>query len=97
MWRSPKLLIAVRDLDCMFDFPHQCNGPSVACHSNQLRDGKGKSIKAHDFRIAAGCPAAHYEIDQGKAFSREERIEQWEAAHRKTLEALFLRGIVRVA
>jgi hypothetical protein len=95
-WRSPKLLRAVHELPCAFDFEHLCVGTVVACHSNQLRDGKGKGIKAHDFRIAAGCHNAHREIDQGTRFTKAERLEHWETAHRRTIEYLFQRGIVAV-
>ena len=95
MYRNPKLLKAVRDLPCSLCGTE--DGTVCAAHSNQLRDGKGRSLKAADFRIAALCFRCHAEIDSGTSLSREERQEQWEAAHRKTLEALFLRGIVRVA
>jgi len=60
----------------------------VAAHSNQLRDGKGRSIKAHDYRIAALCYTCHAEIDQGK-MSREDKQDLWEMAHRKTIGWLF--------
>lgn len=65
------------------------DGTVVAAHSNQLRDGKGKGIKAHDYRIAALCYACHAELDQGRVLSREERIQMWEDAHRKTIGLLF--------
>jgi hypothetical protein len=61
----------------------------VAAHSNQLRDGKGRSIKAHDYRIAALCFSCHSQIDQGSKMSREDRVEIWEMAHRKTVGWLF--------
>ena len=60
----------------------------VAAHSNQLRDGKGRSIKAHDYRIAALCYTCHADIDQGK-MSREDKQDLWEMAHRKTIGWLF--------
>lgn len=89
-WRNHKLLLAIRDLECQFtDLPHCCSGQVTACHSNQLRDGKGKGIKAHDFRVAAGCPIAHFAIDQGKELTREERMQYWESAHRRTMGELF--------
>ena len=60
----------------------------VAAHSNQLRDGKGRSIKAHDYRIAALCFRCHADIDQGR-MSREDKQDLWEMAHRKTIGWLF--------
>jgi len=89
-WRSEKLLAAARDLPCQ-----RCgasDGTVVAAHSNQLRDGKGRSIKAHDYRIAALCYRCHMEIDQGSKMSREERVEAWESAHRRTIGALVEAG-----
>ena len=68
----------------------------VAAHSNQLRDGKGKGIKAHDYRIAALCYRCHADLDQGSKMSKEERKEVWEEAHRKSIGELFLRGLIRV-
>lgn len=87
MYRNDKLLKAVRDAPCM-----ACgvrDGTVVAAHSNQLRDGKGRSIKAHDYRIAALCFRCHMELDQGSKLSKEERLEMWEAAHRATVGWLF--------
>lgn len=67
----------------------------VAAHSNQLRDGKGRSIKAHDYRIAALCYTCHSDIDQGK-MSREDKQDLWEMAHRKTVGWLFENGHLEV-
>ena len=61
----------------------------MAAHSNQLRDGKGRSIKAHDYRIAALCFRCHFDLDQGSKMSKEDRVDIWEMAHRKTVGWLF--------
>ena len=66
----------------------------VAAHSNQLRDGKGKGIKAHDYRIAALCFTCHSDLDQGSRMSKQERVEMWEEAHRKTIGLLFERELI---
>lgn len=92
-YRSPNLLVAVRDSECQ-----NCgikDGTVVAAHSNQLRDGKGRSIKAHDYRIAALCHKCHFELDQGSNLTKEERRDMWEYAHRKTIGWLFDNGIVK--
>jgi hypothetical protein len=68
------------------------DGTVVAAHSNQLRDGKGKSIKAHDYRTAALCYSCHMELDQGKRWSKVERRELWEEAHRQTMGWLIETG-----
>lgn len=86
-YRNKKLLETVRQSPCQ-----HCgrqDGTIVAAHSNQLRDGKGRGIKAPDYRIAALCFTCHSELDQGKNWSKEERIEIWEEAHRKTMGWLF--------
>lgn len=88
-----RLYAAVAQLDCQRCGAH---GVQVA-HSNQLRDGKGKGIKAYSYRVAALCPACHYEIDQGTSMTKIERREAWDEAHRATVGELFSRGLVRPA
>lgn len=93
-YRSDKLLTAVRQSPCQ-----HCgasDGTVVAAHSNQLRDGKGRGIKAHDFRISALCYTCHSELDQGSKMSKQERVEMWEEAHRKTIGWLFENGLLVV-
>jgi Fe-S oxidoreductase len=86
-YRNKKLLEVVRESPCQLCGAE--DGTVVAAHSNQLRDGKGRSIKAHDYRIAALCYSCHSQIDQGSKMSREDRVEIWEMAHRKTVGWLF--------
>ncbi len=90
IYRNKKLLEIVRQSPCQHCKTE--DGTIVAAHSNQLRDGKGRSIKAHDYRIAALCYKCHMELDQGKSLSREDRREFWEEAHRKTIGWLFETG-----
>ena len=87
MYRNKKLLEVVRQSPCQ-----HCgrdDGTVVAAHSNLLRDGKGRGIKASDYRIAALCFKCHSDLDQGAKMSREERKELWEEAHRATIGWLF--------
>lgn len=93
-YRNKKLLDLAKEFACQ-----HCgiqDSSIVAAHSNQLRDGKGKGIKAHDFRIAFLCYRCHADLDQGSQMSKEERREVWEEAHRRTIGELFLRGLIRV-
>ena len=92
MYRNQALLAAVRDAPCMHCGKQ--DGTVVAAHSNQLRDGKGRGIKAHDFRVAALCHACHFDLDQGSKMSKEERVNMWEEAHRKTVGWLFLSDLI---
>ena len=68
----------------------------VAAHSNQLRDGKGRGLKAHDYRIAALCFRCHAELDQGAKMSKAERVDMFETAHRATIGWLFENGHLEV-
>lgn len=52
-------------------------------------------IKASNFRVAALCPECHAEIDQGSRLTKEQRREEWDEAHRKTIGELFARGLIR--
>ena len=94
MYRSDKLLKAVRECPCQ-----SCGAMDdtiVAAHSNQMRDGKGRGLKADDYRIAALCYKCHAELDQGKNMSREERLNMWENAHRATIGWLFENEKIKV-
>ena len=92
IYRNKHLLEIVRYLPCTHCGAN--DGTVVAAHSNQLRDGKGCGLKAHDYRIAALCFTCHTEIDQGSTLSKAERVEQWEEAHRKTIAQLFESGFL---
>ena len=61
-FRNPKLLWLAKDCpECM-----RCRawneGQVVACHSNSIRDGKGRGVKAHDIP-AYLCQACHDRAD----------------------------------
>jgi hypothetical protein len=91
-YRNKKLLDYARHCSCQ-----HCginDGTVVASHSNQLRDGKGKSLKAPDYRVAYLCFACHHDIDAGNHLSRAERLDIWEQAHRKTVALIFEQGVV---
>ena len=94
MYRNRKLLDAARQLPCQ-----HCgiqDGTIVAAHSNQLRDGKGRGLKASDYRIASLCYTCHTEIDQGKRLNKAERVQMFEDSHRSTIGEFFERGFIEV-
>ena len=94
IYRNKKLLEILRKSPCQ-----TCgreDGTVVAAHSNQLRDGKGRSLKAHDYRVCALCFQCHSKLDQGLSLSKAERVEMWEEAHRKTIGWLFENGYLDV-
>ena len=87
MYRNKKLLEIVRRSPCQHCGKE--DGTVVAAHSNQLRDGKGRGLKAHDYRIAALCYMCHYAVDQGTRMDKTEKQLFWDLAHRRTIGWLF--------
>jgi hypothetical protein len=86
--RDKALLKRVVQLDCQ----HCGSGEMVqAAHSN-WGGGKGRGIKADDNLVAALCLKCHFEIDQGKDLTKEERQEKWHKAHAATVEKLCDQG-----
>jgi hypothetical protein len=89
-FRSPELLRLAAGHDCTLRIEGLCvTGPCVSAHSNQSCHGKGRSIKAHDCFIAFACDPCHRELDQGKRFTREQKIEIWTRGHNETLPILM--------
>lgn len=76
IYRNPDLLAAVRRLGCV---RCQAEGRTQAAHSNQLRFGKGRGLKASDAAIMALCgpgygeSGCHAELDQGAHMTKAER------------------------
>ncbi|MBX9609709.1 MAG: DUF1364 domain-containing protein [Gammaproteobacteria bacterium] len=92
--RSSKMREVVRELPCQLNVAGVKNcgeHPSVLCHLNMLSMGKGTGIKAHDVG-AAGCPACHFEVDQGKRLSREDRQFYLLRGTARTVALLMTRG-----
>lgn len=88
-YRSDKLLRYAMECQACMSCGKYNDGTIVAAHSNQLKDGKGRGIKANDYRVAYLCHDCHTELDQGSKLSRQERIDKWEEAHRRTIGWLF--------
>lgn len=95
-YRNRKLLDLAKDVPYCLSCGKPNDGTIVAAHSNQLRDGKGKGLKAHDHRIAYLCHSCHHEIDQGWMLNKDERRDMWEEAHRNTIGYLFIEGLIDV-
>jgi hypothetical protein len=58
-----------------------------AAHTN-WGGGKGRGIKSDDNQVAALCLKCHYEVDQGKDLSKEDRQKMWTDAHKATIKAI---------
>lgn len=96
MYRNRKLLNLAKECPRCMACERPSDGTIVAAHSNQLRDGKGRGLKSHDFRIAFLDFECHAFLDQGAAMSRQQRIDMWEDAHRRTIAWLFESGHLEV-
>jgi hypothetical protein len=82
MYRNKAILDLAREHSCA-----GCNkndGTTVAAHSNQLKHGKGKGIKAHDCFVAYCCDECHEVIDSSKAPAAV-RVGLWEWAHKRSV------------
>lgn len=87
-FRSEAWLAAVRSIPCV-----HCGAPAQAAHRNE---GKGAGQKVDDCLAAALCPPEHFEVDQGKNLSREERRSRMDRYIVLTLRELVRRGLVGV-
>lgn len=101
-YRSRALLDLAHRVDhCTIELPGVCKGycpdGCEPAHSNQLRHGKGRSIKAEDHFHAAACHVCHAELDQGRLFSREDKAAYWQSGFERTLSIYFGRGWIKVA
>jgi hypothetical protein len=94
MYRNKRILEIVRQSPCQHC--GRSDGTVVAAHSNQLRDGKGRGLKSHDYRIAALCHGCHYQLDQGSQMAKDQRVQFFEDAHRNTIGWLFEQGHLEV-
>jgi len=94
MYRNKRLLEIVRQSPCQHC--GKSDGTVVAAHSNQLRDGKGRGLKSHDYRIAALCYSCHSQLDQGTKMDKSTRVEFFEDAHRNTVGWLFEYGHIEI-
>ncbi|GAB4059246.1 hypothetical protein [Uliginosibacterium sediminicola] len=100
-FRDRDLLDLAHDInECTLQLPGVCTGYSPhgcePAHSNFSIHGKGARIKAHDNFHAASCHACHAELDQGRRFTYEQKMEYFVRAHERTMLEYFRRGWVGV-
>lgn len=96
-YRSRKLLDHIHEAPkCFICGAWNTVGNIVPAHSNQSRDGKGKGLKAHDYRVAALCNGCHMELDQGRNWTLMEKRRLFDEAHRETIGWLFDSGRIEV-
>lgn len=98
-YRNRKLLDKAHIAPCMFKIFGVCMDgvyPSVPCHSNHQKHGRGYAHKSADVYAPAGCPPCHAWYDTGKA-DREEKAHAFDVALDRWFLWLFESEQVRVA
>lgn len=90
-YRSKAWLDAVRSIECCVLC--SCHYGVQAAHRNE---GKGIGMKVDDCATAALCPECHYDVDNGRRFTREERRAMMDKAIVLTLIELVNTGKVGV-
>ena len=97
-YRNRRLLDLAHEMPCFADFPHDCRGSVVPCHSNQQIFGRGASYKSHDWAFAAICSNGHDYIDGRRGgWAKEDKQAAWLRAYIKTQDYLWKEGKVKVA
>ena len=103
MHRDRKLLDIAHEAPCMLLLgAHGCGAhPSVPCHSDMQRHGRGVGNKSHDCLAVPGCPACHAVFTRahlGRGYSESYGYEEaWIAALERYLVWLWKNKRVRVS
>ena len=89
-YRDKDLLKLAQGEPCLLEVAKNCLGgegsTTVACHSNLLSHGKGRSIKAEDHYSVWGCSRCHTWLDSSYA-EYEEKNLAFQEAYKRQLHA----------
>ena len=81
---------------CFLKLAPTCgNYASSACHSDQLRHGRGVGVKSHPVFTVPGCPDCHALFTR-KHLGRDGYDTLWRAAHEAWLPWAYDQGWIRV-
>jgi hypothetical protein len=84
-YRNPAILAFAKEVEvCTGCEGIPPRGSIVAAHSNQMRHGKGASLKAHDVFIAYLCHDCHHAVDAGR-WDWEMAQLLWQHAHERSV------------
>ena len=90
LYRDKNLLELAKGEKCLLLAVGNCQyhdgSTTVACHSNFLKHGKGRGIKASDTYTVWGCVNCHQWLDQSGA-PKAEKLRVFEAAHERQIQA----------
>lgn len=97
-YRNRRLLDLANEAPCMLRLGAEgCgNHPSVPCHSDMLRHGRGAGHKTPDPLAVAGCPACHAKFTR-EHLGRDGYEWAWMQAHERYTVWLWEQGKVKVA
>lgn len=93
--RDRKLLDVARDAPCLLQLG-PCSGQVVACHSDQLEDGRGVGHKSHDCLCVSGCVACHAKFTRAY-LGRAQYAEIHTKALKRYIVWMWTEGKVKVA
>lgn len=96
--RDRKLLDIAHGCQCFLKLGARGCGehPSVPCHSDMLRHGRGAGHKSHDVFAVPGCPGCHAIFTRAH-LGREGYEDAWLAAYERYQVWLWENGKVKVA
>jgi len=97
-YRNRKLLDIAHGAPCMLRLgvPGCGNYPSVPCHSDMQRHGRGIGHKSHPIFAVAGCPACHAVFTR-EHLGRAGYEEAWLAAFERYMVWLWKNERLKVA
>lgn len=82
-YRNPAVLQEAQNHPCQLCGAN--DGSVVAAHSNQSVHGKGMALKANDWAVAYLCSICHHQIDQGFLYTKHQKQQLWNQAHKKSV------------
>jgi hypothetical protein len=71
--RDPRMLDACRGQHCYLRLPGICRDDTATTVPAHRNEGKGMGLKVDDEQTVPACYWCHYEYDQGKTFTREQK------------------------
>jgi hypothetical protein len=90
-YRDEKLLELAHGEPCLLQVAQNCLGregsTTVACHSNLLIHGKGRSIKADDHHSVWGCSRCHQWLDSSYDADYNTKNLAFQEAYKRQLHA----------
>lgn len=96
MTAERKLLDMARTAPCMLELGLPCGtNPSVSCHSDMLRHGRGVGHKSNAIFAVPGCPDCHARFTRAN-LGRDGYEAIWLAAHEKYMVYLWDNGLLKI-